>query len=671
MTQGYVQASEKARSLFNEAKQANEAQDYDRAIDGYIKGLRLEPELMEAHIELRLLALNRRERGGDAPTAEEIAQHTRGSNALDLMLGAEYLLSKHPEYLPYADLLLRYALTGQYLKTAAWIADLMFLANNRSSNPSAKLYKILKDAYLKLNAHDRALSACQKAWKLDRNDTSLRDELKAMMERQKSPVPDHEQTTTPQDTDPESDEPNETSDDNTQEIAAKLFFDKAIKAAEAGNYDYAIDLYIDGLKHSPEDLERGHLPLCRLGLQRQGKGGKRPSMVDRAKGLRAKNPLDQMLNAERLFAKDPSHLPYAEAMLKAAVNGGYHQTAHWIANLIYQTNNSAEKPSFQTFMLLKDMYKAMGIMDKAVVACQRAVHLHPDDEELGEEFKFLSAELTMARGRYDQEGDFRKAIVNAQEQEYLYAQDRVVKTEDWKALALEKARKAYAQNSQLPKNIYHLADALADLKTPESTDEALKLLEKAYQDTKNFAFQEKAGNLRIKSLRHQISLAKDALKEAPDDDSAQAKLDDLNEKLLEIELVHYQQCMDNNPTHPKFKYELALRLMAKGQYDQAIPLFQETQKDPARRVSASSQIGQCFLRKGWHADAVDMFNDALENHETKDDRLGKELRYYLGLTYEEMDKPDAALEVFRKLAQTDFNYRDVSERVSKLRQTGS
>ena len=36
-----------------------------------------------------------------------------------------------------------------------------------------------------------------------------------------------------------------------------------------------------------------------------------------------------------------------------------------------------------------------------------------------------------------------------------------------------------------------------------------------------------------------------------------------------------------------------------------------------------------------------------------------------------MGNPDKALEVFRKLAQLDFAYRDINERINKLRQTGA
>ena len=54
--------------------------------------------------------------------------------------------------------------------------------------------------------------------------------------------------------------------DNDQAIAkARAFFEKAQKIAESNNFDYAIEMYLDGLRHAPDALEEGHLPLCELG----------------------------------------------------------------------------------------------------------------------------------------------------------------------------------------------------------------------------------------------------------------------------------------------------------------------------------------------------------------------------------------------------------------------
>ncbi|MEN6335869.1 MAG: hypothetical protein ABFE01_16570, partial [Phycisphaerales bacterium] len=70
----------------------------DRAVEAYLDGLRLTPnDVAEGHIELRVLALQRHERGGHKPTAEEVARRlSDGNSPLDRMLNAEYLLAMDP-----------------------------------------------------------------------------------------------------------------------------------------------------------------------------------------------------------------------------------------------------------------------------------------------------------------------------------------------------------------------------------------------------------------------------------------------------------------------------------------------------------------------------------------------------------------------------------------------
>ena len=456
-------------------------------------------------------------------------------------------------------------------------------------------------------------------------------------------------------------------EEDIQAAKTRAFFEKARKVAETKNFDYAIDMYLEGLRYTPEAIEEGHLPLCELALQRQRRGGKKPTMMERMKRLRGKTPLEQMLNAEYLFAKDPNHLPYAEAMLKAAVAGGYKKTADWIANLIFQTNNAAEKPSLHTYILLKDSYAALGEFDKAVAACQRAVRLKPHDGQLAEEYKNLSAELTMARGKYDGEGDFRKSIKDREEQEKLQAQASVVKTEDYRLEAVEDARRKIAQNPDLPVNIFNLAEALSDLENDEAENDAISLLENTYKSKNDFSFMQRAGLLRIKQLKRKRREAKAALEAKSDDTQAKTTLEELSAQLNSTELEHYRLCMENYPTDLHAKYEYGVRLVRNKQYNEAIPLFQEAQRDPRRKIAAMNQIGYCFFMKGWLADAIDVFTKAIDSHEIKDDSVGKELRYNLARAYEEQGDTQKALEIYRKIAQLDFAFKDVSQRVDKLR----
>ena len=456
-------------------------------------------------------------------------------------------------------------------------------------------------------------------------------------------------------------------EDNQAAAKAKAFFDKADNVAETKNFDYAIDMYLQGLRYAPDALREGHLPLAELALQRQGSGNKKPSMMERVKRLGGKTPLEQMLNAEYLYTKDPDHLPYAEAMLKAAIAGGYNKTAGWIANVIFQTANASRNPSANTYVLLKDAYKTLEQFDKAIVALQRAARLRPEDGALSDEFKNLSAELTMARGKYDGEGDFRKSIKDRESQEKRQAQASVIKTEDYRIKAVEDARKKIAQNPELPANIFELADALSGLETDQAENDAISLLENTYKNRSDFTFKRRAGLIRIKQLKRKLKEAKAAHETNPNDAESKTALEQISAQLNSTELEHYKLCVQNYPTDLGVKYEYALRLLRDEQYNEAIPLFQEAQKDPRRKIAALSKIGFCFSKKGWLADAIDVYTQAIESYEIKNDAIDKELRYNLACAYEQQGDTDKALEIYRKIAQSDFSYKDVSQRVDKLR----
>jgi len=458
--------------------------------------------------------------------------------------------------------------------------------------------------------------------------------------------------------------------DNKQSFAkAMVFFERASKVGRTGNFDYAIDMYLEGLRCAPGALEEGHIKLHELALMRQSRGGKKPTMTEKIKRMRSKTHIERLLNAEYLFAKDPENLTYAEAMLKASAAGGFKEVAGWIADFIFEANKAADKPSFQRYLLLKDSYVAVGQFDKALAACKRAVDLKPNHEELSRELQNLSAELTVARGKYDQAGDFRKAIKNRASQEKLHAQDGVVKSETYRASALEQARKAYAQNPNLPKNIFNLAETLSDLRNDSVENEAIELLEAAYKKKSDFSFKQQAGRIKIKQIKRKIRQAKTSGQGSDEQAGSMAK--NLTERLNSIELEHYRLCVENYPTDLRAKYEYGLRLVTNKKYDQAIPLFQEVQRDPRNKVSAMSKIGLCFFKKGWFTDAVDVFNQAIESHQGKEDEIGKELRYNLGRAYEQQGETKKALEIYRKIAQLDFAYKDVRKRVDKLRSNKS
>lgn len=444
------------------------------------------------------------------------------------------------------------------------------------------------------------------------------------------------------------------------------FFKRAEEVAATDNFDYAIDLYIEGLKRAPDAVDEGHKPLRRNALIRQGKGGKKPGMLDKMKHGRGKDATENMFNAEFLLSRDPDNLTYAEQMLKAAVAGNFKKTALWIADLIFEANRSSDKPSLQSFLLLKESYSAIEEYAKAVGACQYACRLKPDDGALADELKNLSANLTMQKGKYGEEGDFTKSINNRESQAKLQAQQATIKTVDFRQQAVADARQLY-ETDKSAMNTNKLADALVDLQTDEAEAEAIKLLEAAYLQFQDFTFKRKAGEIELKTLRRHLRNAKTALEKHPKNENIRAAVDNATKHLLAAELEHYRLCMENYPTDLRLRYEYGVRLMRNQKFDQAIPFLQDARKEPRNRIQAMNKIGLCFFMKGWFNDAIDSFVHAIDEYEIKDDDTAKDLRYNLARAYEQQGGTEKALDLYRKLAQLDFGYKDVRVRIDRLR----
>ena len=160
------------------------------------------------------------------------------------------------------------------------------------------------------------------------------------------------------------------------------------------------------------------------------------------------------------------------------------------------------------------------------------------------------------------------------------------------------------------------------------------------------------------------------LQKAPQDELLPKQLQQLQHQLDEVELDHFRECVENYPTDLRFKYEFGRTLIKAQQFDQAIPMFQESQKDPRLKVVSMDKMGLCFLLKGWHDDAIDIFQQTLKNCINRDTAAAKDIRYNLARAYEGSGKPNEALDLYRKLAQTDFSYKDVGQRIDFLRKNG-
>ncbi len=290
-------------------------------------------------------------------------------------------------------------------------------------------------------------------------------------------------------------------------VKAREFFKKGAEVAYALNYDYAIELYLDGLSIWPDALDEGHKPLREVALRRKEAGQKKAGMFGDSSKFRksaGKTPKEAMLKAEYLLSKDPTNLALMTDLVKAASEGDYRQTTLWFANLLFEFNRQKDKPSLQTYILLRDVYVKIEAFARALQACQQALQLKPHDTDLENALRDLSAQTTMQQGKYDGQGDFRDSIKDRVNQEKLQAQSQSLRSTDVKADAQEKARREYQENPTIPGKINNQVNPLCDTQEEERENEAIEILEKAYVQSKQFRYKQHSGQIRIKQRNRRV-----------------------------------------------------------------------------------------------------------------------------------------------------------------------
>lgn len=126
--------------------------------------------------------------------------------------------------------------------------------------------------------------------------------------------------------------------------------------------------------------------------------------------------------------------------------------------------------------------------------------------------------------------------------------------------------------------------------------------------------------------------------------------------------VAEQLSEEDHATH----FDLGLAYREMGLLDEAIGEFQLVLKSPELALDAMTLIANCYLDKGLPEDAVSWFEKALQTPGlTPEAELG--LRYELACAHERAGNVGAALAHFAEVLAVNPTYRDVVDRVTRLR----
>lgn len=440
----------------------------------------------------------------------------------------------------------------------------------------------------------------------------------------------------------------------------KAFFERADQVAETGNWDFAIEMYLEGIRREPDSVERGHQPLRQVGLKRKAQGGKGPGMVEQLKHRVGKDPLTNLVNGEHLLAKDPGGVAYMDQVFKAARKLDLHGVVEWVSNILLEAQRQQKKPNRRVLLDLTKSFQELKEYGKASQACEMALNLNPNDGVLRDLMRNISAQFTIKRGGYDEDEqrEFTDNVKDMDKQKELMQKDSMIQDEEYLLDQIRKARQEYLESPKVAGKINAVVDALLKMENESYENEAMDILTKAHKDMGAYQFKMRVGDIRIRQMTRRFR----ALREEGDTSGAAEQA----RHQLAFELEEFTERAANYPTDLAIRFELGRRQFLSGQYDEAIASLQHAQRDPRRAPRALSLVGQAFAKKGWYTEAVDTYERALSQEMTED--RAKELRYFLGDVLVHTGALERAQEQFSLVAQIDYNYKDVRERIEKLRE---
>ncbi|MCE9580879.1 MAG: hypothetical protein K8T20_00025 [Planctomycetes bacterium] len=440
-------------------------------------------------------------------------------------------------------------------------------------------------------------------------------------------------------------------------------FEKGSEAFNKKNWDYAIEIFKSIALMDPNHVKaRQALRMtCIQKCQIAGFPGKMSSSIYGSKTLAQvgmTKPADKRIQiTQDYLVGDPVHIGVRLALGSALRDGNYVDGAitefeHVIAS---DANNTSAMKS------LGDLWQKKGDIKKAIDFYSRTQQLDPSDRDVTSGLKNLMALGAIKESNMENAKTFRDTIKDKDGSSRAEQDKHLVKTSAEMDDDIAKLLALVAADPGNPVQAKNLKKAADMQRRKKDLDGAIATLERArVLDPADGTLKMKIGEIRIEKLDVKLQAAKAA---------AGGDVNDPNFKAAYAEKVKYQieECqrrVKDFPTDMSLKFELGKAYYMGGMIDPAVGEFQQTVKDPKRKIDSMSFLGKCFHRKKIYDLAATQYTKALELAPTSDWEMA--LRYDLAESYKAQGKIEDAKAELKKIMNIDISYKDASKKLEEL-----
>lgn len=454
---------------------------------------------------------------------------------------------------------------------------------------------------------------------------------------------------------------------DTQDVQkARTFFQYGNEAALKSNLDYAIDMYKQACKLSPDSLI---FRQALRGVQRR-KFNNEPSKVGRlagarnqpirmrARSARSKENYAQCLEiCEEAFTNNPWDVATAREAAEAAEMLSYFPLAQWYLESI-QTEVAKDAEFFRHIGHVHELNEAWA---KAIAAWEQVKKIDPYDEDANRKINGLSASATIKRAKLEDQ------LESAGKKPDTTAEDAAARLEALKQEKLTPEEKLQKAIKEDPTQVWPYLE-WADIYRKRSLFEtAEKILAKGIKAIPKDAMLLQAyAEVQMTRLRRAIDALQKRVIDEPDDVTSRGKLDQLTKLLMDYEIKELRRRIALSPEDSNLHYQLGLVLAKDGKHADAIGEFQVAKNSPNLKVDALHQAGLSFEADGRGKLAERTYQEALKAIDPSDTVNFNALHYRLGRVAEELGNMEEAEEHYNEVASNDYTYLDVAQRLRNL-----
>lgn len=444
--------------------------------------------------------------------------------------------------------------------------------------------------------------------------------------------------------------------------------DKARAAVKKKNYEYAAELYNLHLKANPTDVDARRELRTAERQHKKLNGGTGFMAKARAKKLEIqaasirvskKDPEKTMIACEELLKGDPDNATALIRLGEAASHANHVEVAVFAFEDALSINSSNK----EALRLLGRVHEASDNLELALKCFQKLARVDPKDTEAADKVKKIPASIT-SKGFEGgtKEGGFQN-LIDKDEAKKLERQSTRIRTPEQALERISDLEPALLEDPNDTKTMRLIAELYLKAELPKK---ALEMVDRAVKtDPADYLSSELRGDLLLKQYEANVKKLTAAYRQNPNDPNTKAKLVKARKAKLVFEMEEFRKRAEAHPTETGLRFPLGKALFDAGKIDEAIPELQKAKSDPRKKTDASYYLGQCYIKKKILKMALKELATAREELFEMDETK-KEITYLIGRIYEGASKQEKALREYESIAEVDFQYKDVNDRIRKL-----